>query len=99
MNTRRICFLAFSALALTACATPRVTTDAALTAWARNYGYQPYALNGHYVYCDSGAANRTNCITEDAVARLKDNQKEPEFSLRGWLNTLGPSEIGSPPGR
>ena len=38
-------------------------------------------------------------LTEDAMARLKDKQMEPQFSMRGWLSTLGPSEIGNPLGR
>jgi hypothetical protein len=33
------------------------------------------------------------------MAWLKDNQKEPQFSMRGWLSMLGPSAIGSPLGR
>jgi hypothetical protein len=99
MITRFICFLSFSAFTLAACATPRVTTNAPLTAWARNYGYQPYTLNGHYVYCDSGTSNGANCITEDAMDSLKNNQIEPPFSMRGWLSTLGPSAIGSSLGR
>ncbi len=99
MISRFICFLAFSALVLTACATPRVPTDAPLTAWARNYGYQPYVLNGQYVYCDAGTSKGANCITEDAMASLKNNQMEPPFSMRGWLSMLGPTAIGSPLGR
>jgi hypothetical protein len=99
MITRIICFLAFNAFTLAACATPKVTADAPLAAWARNYGYQPYTLNGQHVYCDSGTAKGANCITEDAMAWLKDNQMEPQFSMRGWLSTLGPSGISSPLGR
>jgi hypothetical protein len=99
MMTRFICFLAFSAFTLAACATPRATTNTALAAWARDYGYQPYTLNGQYVYCDSGTAKGAHCITEDAIASLKDNQMEPPFSMRGWLSTLGTSEIGNPLGR
>jgi len=99
MITRFICFLAFSAFTLVACSTPRVATNAPLAAWARSYGYQPYTLNGQYVYCDSETAKGANCITEDAMAQLKDNQMEPQFSMRGWLSTLGPSEIGNPLGR
>jgi hypothetical protein len=97
--TRFICMLACSAFTLAACATPKVATNAPLAAWARNYGYQPYALNGHYVYCDSATGKGTTCITEDEMAWLKDNQKEPQFSMRGWLSMLGPSAIGSPLGR
>ena len=99
MITRFVRLLAFSAFTLAACATPRVATNAPLAAWARGYGYQPYTLNGKYVYCDSTTAKGANCITEDAMARLKDNQMEPQFSMRGWLSTLGPSEIGNPLGR
>jgi hypothetical protein len=96
MTIRFICFLAINALALTACATPRVPADAALTTWARNYGYQPYDSNGQYVYCDSGTNNGASCISEDAMASLKNNQMEPPFSMRGWLSTLGPTAIGGP---
>jgi len=99
MITRFICFLAFSAFTLAACATPKVATDAPLAAWARGYGYQPYTLNSQYVYCDSETSKDAHCITEDAIASLKDNQMEPPFSMRGWLSTLGPSEPGSPLGR
>jgi hypothetical protein len=99
MIVRFICLLAFNAFALTACATYGVPADAPLTAWARNYGYQPYILNRQYVYCDSGTSNGANCITEDAMASLKNNQMEPPFSMRGWLSTLGPTTIGSPLGR
>ncbi|MGO9935673.1 MAG: hypothetical protein ACLPV8_28225 [Steroidobacteraceae bacterium] len=98
MNTRFICFLAFSAFTLAACATSSVATNAPLAAWARGYGYQPYTLNGQYVYCP-GTGNGANCITEDAMAWLRNNQREPEFSMRGWLSMLGPSGIGSPLGR
>jgi hypothetical protein len=94
MTIRFICFLAFNALALTACVTPGIPTDAPLTAWARGYGYQPYTLNGQHMYCDSGTSNGANCITEDAMASLKNNQMEPPFSMRGWLSTLGPTVIG-----
>ena len=97
--TRLVGLLAFSTFTLAACATPKVATDAPLTAWARNYGYQPYIINGQSVYCDSGTAKGANCITENEMARLKDNQMEPPFSMRGWLSTLGPSGIGSPLGR
>jgi len=96
---RFICFLAFNAFTLAACTTPRVATDAPLTAWARNYGYQPVTVNGQYLYCDSATAKGANCITADAMAQLKDNQMEPQFSMRGWLSTLGPSGISSPVGR
>ena len=99
MISRFISFLAFSAFTLAACATPELATNAPLAAWARGYGYQAYTVNGQYLYCDSGTGNGANCITEDAMASLKNNQKEPEFSMRGWLNMLGPSEIGSPLGR
>jgi hypothetical protein len=95
MITRFICFLAFNAFTLAACATPTVAKDAPLTAWARNYGYQPYTVDGQSVYCDSGTAKGANCITENAMAWLKDNQMEPQFSMRGWLSTLGPSRISS----
>jgi hypothetical protein len=94
MNTRFICILAFSAFTLAACATPRVATNAPLAAWARGYGYQPYFLNGQYVYCDSGTGKDANCIPEDAMAWLMNNQREPQFSMRGWLSTLGPSGFG-----
>jgi hypothetical protein len=96
MMIRFLCYLIFSTFTLAACATPKVSTNAPLTAWARNYGYHPYALNGQFVYCDSGTGNGANCITKDAMAWLKNNQMEPEFSMRGWLSTLGPSGIGSP---
>jgi hypothetical protein len=96
MTTRFNSFLAFSAFTLAACATPQVATNAPLDAWARGYGYLPYTLNGQYLYCDSRTSNGANCITEDAMASLKNNQREPEFSMRGWLNMLGPSESGSP---
>jgi hypothetical protein len=96
---RIICILAFNAFTLAACSTQKVATDAPLTAWARNYGYQPYTLNGQYVYCDSGTPKGANCITVETMAGLKDNQMEPQFSMRGWLSTLGPSGISSPPDR
>lgn len=96
MIVRFFCYLIFSAFTLAACATPRVATNAPLAAWARNYGYQPYALNGQFVYCDSGTGNGANCITEDAMAWLENNQMEPQFSMRGWLSMLGHSGIGSP---
>lgn len=99
MITRFICVLTVSAFTLAACATPRVAANTPLAAWARNYGYQPYAMNGQYVYCDAGTGNGANCITEDTMAWLKDNQREPQFSMRGWLSMLGPSDIGSPLGR
>ncbi len=96
MVSRFISFLAFSAFILAACATPKLATNAPLAAWARGYGYQVYTVNGQYVYCDSGTAKGAHCITEDAMASLKDNQMEPPFSMRGWLSTLGTSEIGNP---
>jgi hypothetical protein len=96
MIIRFLCPLVFSAFTLAACATPRVATNAPLAAWARNFGYHPYALNGQYVYCDSGSGNGANCITEDRMAWLKNNQMEPQFSMSGWLSMLGPSGIGSP---
>jgi hypothetical protein len=96
MITRFTCFLAFVAFTLAACATPREAKDAPLTAWARNYGYQPYTVNGQSVYCDSGTAKGANCITGNAMAWLKDNQMDPPFSMRGWLSTLGPFSISGP---
>jgi hypothetical protein len=99
MTTRSIYFLTFSAFTLAACVTPKVATNAPLAAWARGYGYQPYTVNGQNMYCDSGAGNRANCITEDRMAWLKNNEMEPQFSMRGWLNMLGPSGIGGPLGR
>jgi hypothetical protein len=91
-----IAVLAFSTFMLAACETPRVATNAPLAAWARGYGYQPYTLNGQYVYCDTGTGNGANCISQYAMASLKNSQREPEFSMRGWLSMLGPSGIGSP---
>ena len=99
MNTRFNCFLAFSAFTLAACATPGVATNSPLAAWARGYGYQPYTSNGQVVYCDSGTSSGASCITEDAMAWLKNNQMEPQFSMRGWLSMLGPSGISSPVSR
>lgn len=99
MIIRFNCFLAISAFALASCATPGVATDSPLTAWARNYGYQPYTLNGQDLYCDSVTSKGANCISKDAMVSLKDNQMEPPFSMRGWLSTLGPSGLSSPPSR